>query len=104
MADPVSLDELRVHLRLDTSEAGEADDNTDDAYLVGLLLAARRRVEHYTGRKFNGTPSISADDLPLAIHAIKVLCTAWYEDREGAGDMPRAVIALLKPLRIEGMP
>jgi len=42
--EPVSLDEAKAHLKLDTSD--------DDAMLTRLIAAARARAEWHTGRAF----------------------------------------------------
>ena len=99
MAEPVSLAALKQHLRLDASEADE------DAVLTDMLLAARRALELHTGRVFVG-PAATLDpaDLSLVVHAIKVTCTAWYENREGEQALPPAAIALMRGVAIVGGP
>jgi len=42
--EPVTLDELKAHCRVDTT--------ADDALLTALIVAARQWAEHYTGRAF----------------------------------------------------
>lgn len=42
--EPISLSELKLHLRIDSSE--------EDALLDVILKAARQKAESYTGRKF----------------------------------------------------
>lgn len=44
--EPVSLEDLKGHLRL------QSTDTTEDAYLKGLITAARKEAENRTGRVF----------------------------------------------------
>lgn len=99
MAEPVSLADLKAHLRLDASETDE------NALLDGFMLAARRALELHTGRVIVGAnPTLDPADLPLVEHAIKVTCTAWYENREGEQALPPAAIALMRGVVIIGAP
>lgn len=52
MTEPVSLDQLRTHLRLDDG------DTSQDAYLSGLILAARRACELQIDRSIVGRQEI----------------------------------------------
>ena len=45
-AEPVTLDEAKLHCRVD------ADITADDALLTSLIVAAREQAEHETGRAF----------------------------------------------------
>ncbi len=97
MAEPVSLAALKLHLRLDASETDEDD------LLTGMLLAARRALEKHTGRIIVGpVPTLDPADLPLVVQAIKVTCTAWYENREGEQALPPAATALMRGVVIVG--
>ncbi len=89
--EPVTLDEVKAHLRLDS--------DTDDAYVSALITAARQRVELYLRRAlitqtfeftldgFPASPSLVFEatviDLPRpplqAIESIKYLDTAGSE-------------------------
>lgn len=97
MAEPVSLAELKVHLRLD---AGETD---EDTLLAEMVQGARRALEKHTGRTIVGAaPTLDPADLPLVVRAIKVTCTAWYENREGDQALPPAAIALMRGVVVIG--
>ncbi|MFN3675300.1 MAG: head-tail connector protein [Sphingomonas pseudosanguinis] len=94
MTEPVSLDALKVQLRLDLSYADE------DGYLARLIVAARRAVE----RAINHTivaavPTLPADDLPVVQQAILMLAAYWYDQRDAAAAEPASVMALIRPLR-----
>ena len=45
-AEPLHLDEVKKHLRLESSFTD------DDAYVTSLIMAARAYAEQYTQRKF----------------------------------------------------
>ena len=42
--EPLTLDEVKLHLKV--------DDPTDDALISGMMIAARERAEHLTGRGY----------------------------------------------------
>ncbi|PZU13812.1 MAG: hypothetical protein DI606_04400 [Sphingobium sp.] len=92
MAEPVTLSEIKVHLRID-------EDVTDeDEALEAMILAARRTVELRTRRTIVGAaPTLIEADLETARHAIKLLVGTMYADREG-GREPGLVQWLLDPL------
>lgn len=93
MAEPVSLAEMKVHLRLGSGETPE------DGYIGGLIVTARRAVEIRTSRTIVGdTPTLTGDDLIQACHAIRLLVTTWYRNREGDVPEPEQVAWLLDPL------
>ena len=56
MTEPVSLNSLKVHLRLDPGETGE------DTYLEGLIVAARRTCEHTINRSVAGGATVLVRD------------------------------------------
>lgn len=74
MTEPVSLDEAKLHLRV--------DDTTDDTLITTLIVAGRQDVENFTKRAWVG------DDLPEVPATIKVaillIVGDLYENREGA--------------------
>ncbi|WP_230630689.1 head-tail connector protein [Sphingomonas sp. Leaf37] len=77
MAEPVALDDIKAHLRLNVSATDE------DTYLVSLLLTARRKVEKDTGHIIAGdAPTIVGDDLEIARHAMRLIVGHWYANRE----------------------
>lgn len=101
MTEPVTLAEVKAHLRLDASETVE------DGYLEILIIAARRAVELRTRRSIVGAaPTIAGDDLASARHAILLIVGTWYAHREGAtidarsapAEVPLTVSWLLEPL------
>jgi len=97
MTEPVSLAELKEHLRLDPGGTDE------DGSLNGFLLASRRALELHTGRIIVGPkPTLDPADLPLVVQAIKVTCTDWYENREGEQALPPAAINLMRGVVIIG--
>ncbi|WBO23936.1 head-tail connector protein [Sphingomonas abietis] len=64
MTEPVSLDQLKVHLRL---EEGETD---EDAYLTGMIMAARRACEYQINRSVVGaTDVLNLDIFPGEEHS-----------------------------------
>ncbi|MGE3622973.1 MAG: head-tail connector protein [Bdellovibrionales bacterium] len=87
-AEPVTLDEARLHMRVDAT--------ADDALLAGLITAARQWAENYTGRAFiaqtwqlwldalpdagSGTPYICVPRPPL----LSVTSVATYDDADTA--------------------
>jgi hypothetical protein len=95
MADePVTLATVKSHLKL------EEADTEQDAYLRGLMTAASRRIEHFTGRKIVETHSdLAPRDLALVVQAMLLMIGHWYSDREGEEAMPAAVASLIRPLK-----
>jgi len=99
MADePVTLDQVRQHLRLD------AGDQAEDAYLAILIAAARRSIENYTSKSIRATwPSLDDDDRTVVAQAILLLVGDWYANREagkaGDGAMSPAVRWLIAPMK-----
>lgn len=99
MADPVSLQQLRVQVRL------EEDDASQDIDLIPKLAAAVRAVENETGRFFEGTdPLIDEKDLPTAKLAVLMLAAHWYRNREAVVvnatgvELPGAFKFLINPI------
>jgi len=99
MADePVTLDQVKQHLRLD------ATDQAEEAYLAILISAARRSIENYTGKVIRATwPSLKEDDRSVVTQAVLLLVGDWYTNREagqaGDGAMSPAVRWLIAPLK-----
>ncbi|GGB21473.1 hypothetical protein GCM10011380_08810 [Sphingomonas metalli] len=100
MTEPVSLEDIKRHLRLDP------EDTDEDAYLTSLLVAARRAVELQIGRAVIGDDAVAGDDLATVMHAVRLIVGTWYGNREGAvvgqqvTSMPQGVTWLLNPLRV----
>lgn len=93
MAEPVALSDMKVHLRLGSAASPE------DGLIESLIVTARRAVEQRTSRTIIGNaPTLTGDDLVQACHAIKLLVTTWYVNREGDVAEPPQVAWLLGPL------
>lgn len=101
MSEPVTLEQVKGHLRLNPGVTDE------DAQLEAMIMAARRAVEIRTRRSIVGdTPTLSGDDLAMACHAILLIIGTWYANREGAttdartlpAEVPLSVTWLLDPL------
>jgi len=92
MTELVSLDDIRAHLRLEEIE-------TDDAMLIGMIVAARRICEQRIRRS---VADMGTDDLAVLRQAIKLLVGDWYRNREsgdaGDGQLPAAVRWVLHPI------
>ena len=81
MSEPVALEDIKTHLRLDP------DATDEDVYLTSLIIAARRMVERETQRTIVGpAPTIVDDDLEVAKHAIRLIVGNWYANREPVTD------------------
>jgi uncharacterized phage protein (predicted DNA packaging) len=89
----VSLDEAKAHLRIGF--------DTDDDYVTGLLEAAEGYVQEV------GVALATPIDPPVR-HAILLLCSHWYANRDAAGEKPSTAIAfgvnaLLQPYREQNL-
>jgi uncharacterized phage protein (predicted DNA packaging) len=85
----VSLDEAKAHLRISF--------DADDDYVTGLIEAAEGYVQE-VGVGFDSPLQ------PAVRHAILLLCSHWYSNRDAAGTEPSRAIAfgvgaLLAPYR-----
>lgn len=95
--EPVTLAQVKAHLRLDHS--------AEDAHLALLITAARRSVENATGRIVTAElPDVAGSDREVVAQAMLLLIGSWYMNREsvaisGVTEMPLAVRYLLDPLR-----
>jgi hypothetical protein len=94
----VTLDQIKVHLRLDES----ADDET--VYLTALRDASLRAIENETGHMIAETwPSLDQRDQTVIAQAALLLIGHWYANREAVGkdggEMPLAVQWLLMPIK-----
>lgn len=69
----LSLSDLKRHLHL------EQDDSTEDAYLEPLIPAAQAACLSVRNRS-PGT--LSADELAILSHAMKLVIGTWFENRE----------------------
>lgn len=90
--EPVDLNDLKDHLRI--------DDNSEDDYLTSLIIAARRSIEHRTGLIITGDePTIATDDIEIVRQAMLLLIGHWYLNREGNVAEPMQVAWLIDPLK-----
>lgn len=101
MTDPISLAIARKHLNIEDGFIA------DDAYIAGLITAARRKVELDTRRTFGGdAPRLVDDDAALAAQAVLLIVGHWYANREAvslegrvAAAMPMSVGWIVDALR-----
>lgn len=84
----VTVDDAKEHLRI--------DDDAEDAYLPGLILAAQGVVENELGRSLIGADGwADVESLPPAVvHAVKLAIGELYLKREG-GELELWAIRLL---------
>lgn len=89
MSEPISLAIARQHLNIEEGYAA------DDAYIAGLIIAARRKVELDTRRTFGGdVPTLAGDDAALAAQAVLLIIGHWYANREAVSSEGRVGAAL----------
>jgi hypothetical protein len=96
--EPVTIEQVKTHLRLDAS----ADD--EDEYLKLLRSAALRSIENHVDRLILDTwPDLDKRDQTVIAQAALLLIGHWYANREAVGkdggEMPLAVHWLLMPLK-----
>ena len=107
MAAPLTLDQVKQHLRLDPTYTGE--DALVSDYLVGgwaLFLTESRRVESPAVPPLVPNPlELSADELAIARQWLRLLLGHWYENRQSvavamnAMEVPMTCQMLMKLLR-----
>ena len=87
VAEPVSLNDLKLHLRIDPDALDE------DEYLEGLEITARKQAEDYMGRAImtttfdyflSGWPRSNFIKLPYG-NLVSVTSVAW-KDQDGVSD------------------
>lgn len=89
MSEPISLAIARKHLNIEDGYLA------DDAYIAGLITAARRKVELDTRRSFSGdTPTLTGDDAALASQAVLLIIGHWFANREAVTTEGRVAAAL----------
>ncbi|MGN6515703.1 MAG: head-tail connector protein [Rhizomicrobium sp.] len=93
-AEPVTLDQAKAHLRVDTTD--------DDALITSLIAAARARAEWHTGRAFvtqswtlwlDGWPCGGIIEIPLPPLQSVASVTAYAQD-DGATVLDAATYQL----------
>lgn len=85
----VSLEDAKAHLRISFT--------ADDDYVTGLLEAAEAYIAEV------GVAIAAPIQAPVR-HAVLMLCSHWYSNRDAAGEKPSVAIefgvnALLAPYR-----
>lgn len=85
----LSLEDAKAHLRISF--------DTEDSYVQSLIDAAEDYVQA-TGASYDSPPQ------PAILHAVKLLVSHWYSNRDAAGTEPSTAIqfgvnALLSPYR-----
>ena len=86
-SEPISLEEARLHLRLDTS--GSPPSHPDDSIVESLITAARQNAEDYTGLKIaSGVYEVRADsfkdfEISLETWPVTSVTSISYVDLEG---------------------
>ncbi len=89
MTDLISLAIARKHLNIEDGYVA------DDAYIAGLITAARRKVELDTRRTFRGdAPALVDDDAALAAQAVLLIVGHWYANREAVSSEGRVGAAM----------
>ena len=98
MAEPITLEEAKTHLRVDT--------NADDSLIEGLIAAARNHCENELGLTITDgglTVGEVVHPLPASVRSAMLIMLGFlYESRDSdAKEIPGAVAALLdlSPLR-----
>lgn len=82
-AEPVSLTEAKLHLRVDT------DCTDDDNLITALIAAAREMAENYTGRAFiSQTWELTLDNFPVGCIELRpaplaTITSITYQDGDG---------------------
>jgi uncharacterized phiE125 gp8 family phage protein len=90
-AEPITLEELRAHLRLDAN--GEVPSHPDDALVLGYLSAAREHAELYVGFALAPqTLELALDEFPcdgdaLELEGGEVSSVASVVYVSGAGEL-----------------
>lgn len=93
MAQPLTLDALKSHLKLSPAASAE------DADLTGYLAAAVGAFEKESKRSFaeTGVDALSEGELAMAAQWLKLLLGHWYENRQdGVVDLRVAAIQVPK--------
>lgn len=63
--EPLTIEECRLHLRVDASETSDGGTHPDDSLILALLSAAREQCENFTGLSFaRRTLEIALDEYP----------------------------------------
>lgn len=95
MSEPVSIEDIKRHLVLESEEAG------DDAYLESMIVGARAACERRIRRL---VADLEDDELHMLKHAIRMIVAHWFANRETAvtgtiaTQLPLSATWLLEPL------
>lgn len=84
--EPVTLDQARLHLRLD---AVDSNGHPDDDLVAGLISAAREWCENFTGQILAGTDyelrlDAFTDEIQLQAQPVREVTEITYVDADGA--------------------
>lgn len=104
VAEPVSLQEAKLHLRI-IADVSDVAANPEDAYVTALIVAARETAEHLTGR------ALMPQTLELAMSGFpRVDCTGlqdteirYYADRITLPRPPLVSVTSVKYLDESGV-
>lgn len=85
-AEPVSLAEAQLHLRLDTS--GSPPSHPDDTLVETLITAARENAEQYTGvtisqATYQVKSAVTDEQISLQTYPVTEIASVTYEDNDG---------------------
>lgn len=100
-AEPITLAQARLHLRLDTS--GSPPTHPDDALVTALITAARQSAEAFTGLGLvEQTYLLTLDEFPedeidLGVWPVRSISSVSYIDPDGATQTLSSTKYLLDP-------
>lgn len=85
IVEPITLDEARLHLRLDADSSG----HPDDTLVEGLISAAREWAEAFTGEVYAVTGyelrlDAFEDEITLPVTPARAVTAITYVDADGA--------------------
>lgn len=99
-AEPLSLAEAKLHLRVDSSD--------EDALITACIVAARQQAEHITGRSLvtqtwervlDGFP---AAEIELGVPPVQSIASIVYADATGATQTLSSAAYVLDDVRVPG--
>lgn len=85
-AEPVTLAEAQLHLRLDTE--GSPPSHPDDTLVQTLITAARENAEQYTGvtiaqATYQVKSAVTNEEINLQTYPVTSVASVTYEDSDG---------------------
>lgn len=87
--EPITLEEARLHLRLDVDLEGSPATHPDDDLVQALITVAREQAENYTGQIFaSTTATLALDEFParsidLTVWPVQSITSVQYQDSNG---------------------